>query len=301
MKKEKLSEIIGNIDDRHIASCVAYLPDGITAFPERNGHMKAKRIITIALAAALILSLGVSAYGIKTNIASPEAARKVALQEIEVWKEMGLISQNISFEGEPNAVVEIEEETGDAYWYGRFFPHSYDVRWYMGSLDDGRLEEFAPQRKYGCNLRVDTLTGKITQATIDARPAEDEPTVGSTTISLGDPRDPETEKRTIYFYDNFDDIFSADMTVDHFLTLLAEYWGFSGYTLADTVDEVFYDSVWSPVAADSLLKDMPRENSDNYYLTVFFDGDQKGAPMYLQLIQFPGYVTIVFGTGHGVG
>ena len=83
--------------------------------------------------------------------------------------------------------------------------------------------------------------------------------------------------------------------------MLAEYWEFSGYRLADTVDDVFYDSRWSPVAADSLLKDMPSDNTDNYYLTVFFDGDQEGAPMYLQLSKFPGYVQLNFGTGHGVG
>jgi hypothetical protein len=91
------------------------------------------------------------------------------------------------------------------------------------------------------------------------------------------------------------------MTVDRFLTLLAGYWGFSGYRLADTVDETYEEAPWSPVVADSLLKDMPRGNTDNYYLTVFFDGDQEGAPMYLQLTQFPGYVQLNFGTGHGVG
>ena len=301
MKRKQLSEIIGNIEDRHIAACVEYAPNGHAASPERKGHVKVKRMITIALAAVLILSLGVTAYGIKTNIASPEAARKVALQELEVWKEMGLISKEISFEGEPDAIVEIEEETGSDYWYGRLFHHSYDVRWFMGAIDDGRAPEYAPRRKYGCNLRVDTLTGKIVQANLEARPDDNEPPVGSEVLKLGDPEDPETQEKIFYYYDNFDDLFDADMTVDRFLSLLAKYWGFSGYTLADTVDTVFYDSVWNPVEADSLLKDMPRENKDNYYLTVFFDGDQKGAPMYLQLHQFPGYITLMFGTGHAVG
>ena len=57
----------------------------------------------------------------------------------------------------------------------------------------------------------------------------------------------------------------------------------------------------TPYRNDSLLKDMPRENKDNYYLTVFFDGDQKGAPMYLQLHQFPGYIMLMVGTVHAVG
>ena len=71
--------------------------------------------------------------------------------------------------------------------------------------------------------------------------------------------------------------------------------------MADTIDEVFYDSHWSPVAADSLLKDMPSDNTDNYYLTVFFDGDQEGVPMYLKLTKFPGYVQLSVGTDHAVG
>ena len=68
--------------------------------------MNVKRIVTLALAAALILSLSVTAYAVKTSVASPEAAQKVALQEIEVWKQMGLISSDIAFEGEANQIIE---------------------------------------------------------------------------------------------------------------------------------------------------------------------------------------------------
>ena len=303
MNREEKFQALAEIDDRYITESVHYAPEDAADAPERIAHMKKKRIFTFALAAALILALGASAFAVKNSVASPEAAQKVALQEIGVLKEMGLLSADICFDGEPNAIVEIEEKAGNDYWYGRFFTHSYDVRWYLGPIDwgDQTPPENLVQRKYGCNLRVDTLTGKITQAWIDARPEQDDEPVGSVTLT-GDPDRPDAEeKRTLYFYDNFDDIFPADMTVDRFLTLLAEYWGFSGYRLADTVDDVFYDSRWSPVAADSLLKDMPSDNTDNYYLTVFFDGDQEGAPMYLQLTKFPGYVQLNFGTGHGVG
>ncbi len=303
MNREEKFRVLAGMDDRYIAESIRYAPEDAEGTSERIAHMKKKRILTFALAAALILALGASAYGVKNSVASPAAAQKVALQEIEVWKEMGLLSSDVFFEGEPDAIVEIEEKKGSDYWYGRLFAHSYDVRWYLGPVDWG--DQTPPpelvQHKYGCNLRVDTLTGKITQAFIDARPEEDAEPVGSVTLA-GDPDQPETaEKRTLYFYDNFDDIFPADMTVDRFLTLLAEYWGFSGYRLAETVDETYMEAPWSPVAADSLLKDMPRSNTDNYYLTVFFDGDQEGAPMYLQLTQFPGYVQLNFGTGHAVG
>ena len=304
MNREQLSEIICGIDDRHIADCVAYTPGMADSSSGRSIKVNAKRIITLALAAALILSLSVTAYGIRANVATPEAAQKVALQEIEVWKKMGLISPDINFEGDASAIVEIEEHTGSDYWYGRFFAHSYDVRWYLGLIDWGNQSPPSDlvQRKYGCNLRVDTLTGKITQAWIDVRPEKDDVPDGSVTVQFGNPDDPGTlVDRELYFYDIFDQIIPADMTVDRFLSLLAEYWGFSGYTLAETVDEQYYNAHWDPVAPDSLLKDMPSGNTDNYYLTVFFDGDQAGVPMYLQLTQFPGYSQLGFGTGHGVG
>ena len=102
-------------------------------------------------------------------------------------------------------------------------------------------------------------------------------------------------------YDNFTDIFPADMTVDRFCSLLAEYWGFSGYRLADTVDTQYYDAHWTPPAPESLLKDLRSDNTDNYYLTVFFEGDQEGVPRYIQMTKFPGYVQLSFGTGHSVG
>lgn len=304
MKREQLAKVISELDDRHIADCVYYAPEGTAGSSERGRHMNVKRIVTLALAAVLILSLSVTAYAVKTSVASPEAAQKVALQEIEVWKQMGLISKDISFEGDANQIVEIEEHTGSDYWYGRFFPHSYDVRWHLGPIDWGDQEPPSElvRRKYGCNLRVDTLTGKITQAFIDVRPEEDDIPIGSVTVQFGDPADPGSlVDRELYFYEIFDEIFPADMTVDRFLTLLAEYWGFSGYTLAETVDEQYYDAHWDPVAPDSLLKDMPSQNTSNYYLTVFFDGDQEGAPRYLQLTQFPGYSQLTFGTGHAVG
>ena len=304
MKREQLASVISNIDDRLIADCVYYAPEGTAGSSERSRRVNMKRIVTLALAAALILSLGVTAYAVKTSVASPEAAQKVALQELEVWKQMGLISPDISFEGDADQIVEIEEHSGSDYWYGRLFQHSYDVRWGLGPIDWG--DQTPPseliQRKYGCNLQVDTLTGKITQAWIDVRPEENDVPNGSVTVQFGDPDEPGTlVDHELYFYAIFDEIFPADMTVDRFLTLLAEYWGFSGYTLAETVDEQYYNAHWDPVAPDSLLKDMPSGNTDNYYLTVFFDGDQEGAPMYLQLTQFPGYSQLAFGTGHAVG
>ena len=95
--------------------------------------------------------------------------------------------------------------------------------------------------------------------------------------------------------------FIALFSSGHFCELLAEYWGFSGYRLAETVDSMYFDEPQTPVDPGSLLKDLNDNTKANYYLTVFFEGDQEGAPMYIQLHQFPGYVSLMVGTGHAVG
>ena len=65
---------------------------------------------------------------------------------------------------------------------------------------------------------------------------------------------------------------------------------------------MYFDEPRPPVDPDTLLKDMTNSDpGENYYLTVFFEGDQEGAPMYIQLHQFPGYVSLMVGTGHAVG
>ena len=305
MKRELLSRALGEIDDRFIAE--AYRPAKPPAGDsERTIHVKKKRYITLALVAAILMTLSAAAYAINQAVGTPQAAQRVALQEIERWKELGLLNPEVDFEGEANKIVEIQEHQGSESWYGRLFTHSYDVRYYLGPIDWGNQTPPADlvQRKYGCNLTIDTLSGKIMAATIDARAAEDAvPVREYETVRHLDPHDPdgETEPRIFYFYDNFTDIFPADLTVGRFCTLLAEYWGFSGYRLAETVDDMYFDEPQAPVDPDTFLKDLNDSTEANYYLTVFFDGDQEGAPMYVQLHQFPGYVSLTVGTGHAVG
>lgn len=300
MKRELLSKAIGDIDDRFIAE--AYRP---ACDSERSIHVKKKRLLTLGLVAAILMTLSAAAYAINQAVGTPQAAQRVALQEIERWKELGLLNPEVQFEGEANQIVEIQEHKGNESWYGRFFPHSYDVRWYLGAVGAFQTPPTdAVQRKFGCNLTIDTLTGKMMAATIDARAAEDAvPVREGTWESPADPSDPEGEwvEKPIYFYDNYTDIFPADLTVGRFCRLLAEYWGFSDYLLAETVDSMYFDEPQAPVDPDSLLKDLNDNTKANYYLTVFFEGDQEGAPMYIQLHQFPGYVSLMVGTGHAVG
>ena len=71
--------------------------------------MNKKRIITFALAAVLILALGATAYAGYASVATPQAAEKVAREQVEVWKEMGLLSQDVTFEGPADAVRDGEK------------------------------------------------------------------------------------------------------------------------------------------------------------------------------------------------
>lgn len=289
MKRKTITLMLNGLADNYISEAEVFCPETIQEPPERIAHMKKKRFITLALAAALILSLGVAGYATFCTVNSPKAAEKIALEELEKWKEMGLLSETVTTNGEAVQIVEIQEHKGSEYWYGRLFPHSYAVR-FLGGEDN----------KYFCNLEVDTRTGKITKANFEVKAdADDIPVAETTAEEPVDPDNPKGEWKqvTYYLYDNYDDIFPANMTVSHFCTLLADYWGFSGYRLADTADD-FYNAHWSAVDDESLLKDMPK---DNYYLTIFFEGDQEGTPMYLQLSQFPGRVYFSLGTGHLIG
>lgn len=249
-------------------------------------HIKARRIITFALAAALILAMGVGAYAAYGAIASPESAEKVALEQIEEWKKLGILSSEVNFEGQADEIYEIQEYSGGSYWYDRIFRHHYDVRWYFG-------REGEP--KYGCSISVDTLSGKITAATLYAVPDADDTPVDETTI-----RGENGEESVWYYYENFDDIIPTDMTLDQFCTLLAEYWGFSGYQLGDK-EESAYHGYQTPPDGSMLLTDIPKIYGRGAYIKVFFDDDPDGAPMYIELDQFPGHTAVIIGTGHAVG
>lgn len=64
MKREQLSDIIGAIDDRQVAEAYRFDPALCGRSPERIGNMKIKRIVTFALAAALLLALGVTGFAL---------------------------------------------------------------------------------------------------------------------------------------------------------------------------------------------------------------------------------------------
>lgn len=71
MKREIISQALNALDERHISDTAVFAPASAQSSPERSAGVKTKRIITLALAAALILALGAAAYatgifGLKT-------------------------------------------------------------------------------------------------------------------------------------------------------------------------------------------------------------------------------------------
>ena len=112
---------------------------------------------------------------------------------------------------------------------------------------------------YHLNLNVDIQTGKITRLAVSTRGA------------------------------NYSDIVPDGMTVGRCCAMLAEYWGFGGYTILGD----------DGTMQDKLLTDFAGAG----YITVFFAGDQSGVPMYIQLEGFTAgeEISLLIGTNHLVG
>ena len=68
MNREKAFQALNALDDRYIAEALRYAPEEAAGASERSGSMKSKRIVTLALAAALILALGAAAWAIGLSI-----------------------------------------------------------------------------------------------------------------------------------------------------------------------------------------------------------------------------------------
>lgn len=64
MKRETITLMLNSMDDRYINEAAVFDPESIQEPPERILHMSKKRIVTLALAAALILSFGIVGYAV---------------------------------------------------------------------------------------------------------------------------------------------------------------------------------------------------------------------------------------------
>ena len=96
MKPETVSFALNELDERHISDTVTYSPGAVLSSPERIVIMKKKRIITFALAAALMLALGITAYavfGIPHSVGThpmPKTEEYTSLEDVpKIEKDIG--------------------------------------------------------------------------------------------------------------------------------------------------------------------------------------------------------------------
>ena len=80
MNRDMLSKALGDMDPRYVAQCSRYAPGEAAGPPERIAKMKMKRIVSIALAATLLLALGAAAYAVSSIHAARQQALKAQLQ-----------------------------------------------------------------------------------------------------------------------------------------------------------------------------------------------------------------------------
>lgn len=240
-------------------------------------HTKRKLGRTLLLAAVLVSLLTATAYAANVYLTSPEQAIKVAKRELLLWDELGIVEPQGAFPEENAVAYKMDEEDLGASFYHRVLrPH------YMVTLN--RDNGYAV-------CMVDTANGKIYHVSYCVNADEDDPIVGDGI---------EWEDGMAYVRDNVSDLIPEDLTLDDLCQKLCDYWGFSGYRIGGTnnadyhYEDVHYDG------------DLPvRELWRQPYATVYFEGDQEGVPMYIELSAFayPGRSStgLMIGTNHGVG
>ena len=80
MKRETISAALDGLDDWFIREAEVYAPKTMQEGPERIVRMKKKRFLSIVLAAALILALGITAYAAWSTHAARQEEIKAELK-----------------------------------------------------------------------------------------------------------------------------------------------------------------------------------------------------------------------------
>ncbi|MBQ9663731.1 MAG: hypothetical protein IJV40_11335 [Oscillospiraceae bacterium] len=80
MKRETITLMLNGLAVDYIGEAEVFRPDAIQESPERIVHMNKKRIITFALAAALMLALGITAYAVWSIHVTRQQELKADLQ-----------------------------------------------------------------------------------------------------------------------------------------------------------------------------------------------------------------------------
>ena len=104
MKREEISQALNLLEDRHISDTASFDPGAIQEPPERIVPMNKKRLFSLALAAVLMLALGITAYAVW----SIHTARQQELKEdlkIEENKVSSYVEYDVPEEPDGSGVV----------------------------------------------------------------------------------------------------------------------------------------------------------------------------------------------------
>lgn len=80
MKRETITQALGGLDDRFVSEAAVYAPGTMQEGPERIVRMKKQRFLSIVLAAALDLALGITAYAAWSTHAARQEEIKADLK-----------------------------------------------------------------------------------------------------------------------------------------------------------------------------------------------------------------------------
>lgn len=273
MNPERFLDSFGGIRDDYVSSAQVFL--GLTSPAEKpkrgRGAGKAVRILLIA--AVLVSLLTTTAFAASEYLLnSPKQAVKAAGEQLALWHDMGVLSAGLEITEANTRVLKMDssQDLGEGFFHRLLKP---------------RYNLLCKTERYLISADIDMATGKLGFVSINAYAGEND-----TPIDAGE------EVSAYLYYDNTDDILPDTLTVDALCSSLAEYWGFSGYTLSGTEDTMYGWSTDVP-SGDTLVRDL----ADQPYLTVYFDGDQRGVPMFVELYRVAGATVFSIGTNHMLG
>ena len=278
MREEKIMDAMNDIRDEYVESAGKFMGQLEPESREKKPGRRRRGWVKIVLIAAVIASLlSLPAYALTEYLLnSPEQALKQALAEIDRLNELGIIQAKVEPDQERTRIFKTQGQDLGLDFFHRIIYPNYHVQLF----DD----------KYNFITQLDMATGKFQFISITAYADEDAEPISYSEVV--------TDKglELVPYYNNTDDLVSPELTVGELCRALTEYWGFEGYTLSGTENR-YYDWDTEAPDEDSLVKDI----CDGPYITVYFEGDQEGVPMYVEMSRVALGTVMSIGTNHMVG
>ena len=97
MNQEQAFETLSGLDDRFIAEAIRYAPADAVTPPERIVQVKKRKILAIALAAALILALGAAAYALSGIPRFTGTHRMPKTAEYDTLEKLSKIEKDVGY------------------------------------------------------------------------------------------------------------------------------------------------------------------------------------------------------------